>query len=39
MELTELEVYSVNDEIKTEVKKYEAQSKELESMFGVKIWE
>lgn len=39
MEITELEVYSINDNIKTETKKYEAPFKELEKMFGVKIFE
>ena len=39
MEITELEVYSINEEIKTESKTYEAPYKELETMFGVKIFE
>jgi hypothetical protein len=39
MEPTELEVYSVDDDIATESKLYEAPFKELESMFGVKIFE
>ena len=38
MEITELEVYSISDEIKTETKTYEAQFKELEEMFGVKVF-
>jgi hypothetical protein len=38
MEITELEVYSVGDDIKTETKTYEAQFKELEEMFGIKIF-
>jgi len=39
MELIELEVYSINDDIKTEEKIYEAPFKELEGLFGVKIFE
>ena len=39
MEMTELEVYSVDDEIKTETEKIEAPYKELESIFEVKIFE
>lgn len=39
MDETELEVYSVNDKIETETKKYEAPFKELQEMFGVKIFE
>jgi len=39
MESTELEVYSVGDDIKTEDLKHEAPFKELEEMFGVKIFE
>ena len=38
MEINELEVYSVNDEIKTENKTYEAPFKELEELFDVKIF-
>jgi hypothetical protein len=38
IELTELEVYSISDDIKTENKIYEAPFKELEEMFGVKIF-
>jgi hypothetical protein len=38
MEITELEVYSVGDDIKTETQTYEAPFKELEEMFGVKIF-
>jgi len=38
IEKIELEVYSVNDEIKTETKTYENRFKELETMFGVKIF-
>jgi len=39
MELIELEVYSIDNEINTELFKHEAPYKELESMFGVKIFE
>jgi hypothetical protein len=39
MEATELEVYSVSEDIKTETKTYEAPYKELENMFGVKVFE
>jgi len=39
MEITELEVYSVNDDIKTETLKHEAPFKELENIFGVKVFE
>lgn len=39
MEITELEVYSIADNINTETKKYEAPFKELEEMFGVEIFE
>jgi len=39
MERTELEVYSINDEIKTETKTYEAPYKELEELFSVKVFE
>lgn len=39
MEITELEVYSIDDNINTETQKYEAPYKELEQMFGVKIFE
>jgi hypothetical protein len=38
MEDTELEVYSVDSDIKTETKTYEAPFKELENMFDVKIF-
>lgn len=38
IEITELEVYSISEEIKTENKIYEAPFKELEKMFGVKIF-
>lgn len=39
MEITELEVYSINEDIKTENKTYEAPYKELEELFGVKVFE
>jgi hypothetical protein len=39
MEITELEVYSIGDDIKTESQTYEAPFKELQEMFGVKIFE
>jgi hypothetical protein len=39
MELIELEVYSISEEVKTESKTYEAPFKELQEMFGVKIFE
>lgn len=39
MELPELEVYSISDDTKTETTKYEAPFKELETMFGVKVFE
>ncbi len=38
MELVELEVYSINEDVKTEQDKYEEPFKELEEMFGVKIF-
>lgn len=38
MEEIELEVYSVNEEIKTETQTYEAPFKELEQLFGVKVF-
>lgn len=39
MDITELEVYSINDDINTESKTYEAPYKELENLFGIKIFE
>jgi len=39
MEITELEVYSIGEDIKTESKTYEAMYKELETIFGIKIFE
>jgi hypothetical protein len=39
MEITELEVYSIGDDIKTETLKYEGPFKELQEIFGVKIFE
>ena len=38
MELTELEVYSVDEEIVTKNEKIEAPYKELEEIFGVKVF-
>jgi hypothetical protein len=39
MELIELEVYSIGEDIKTEVKIYEAPFHELQEMFDVKVFE
>lgn len=39
IEPAELEIYSVDNDIKTESKTYEAPFKELEGLFGVKIFE
>jgi hypothetical protein len=39
MEIIELEIYSISDDIQTETQTYEAPFKELEAMFGVKIFE
>jgi len=39
MEDIELEVYSVNENIKTETKTIELPFKELEQMYNVKIFE
>lgn len=39
MEVTELEVYSIGDDVKTETLKHEALYKELEEMFNVIIIE
>jgi len=39
MELTELEVYSIHDDIQTDTQKFEAPYKELEEMFVVKVFE
>jgi len=39
MEITELEVYSINDDVATETQTYEAPLKELQEIFGVKIFE
>ena len=39
MEVTELEVYSISDDIKTETQTYVALFKELQDMFGVDIFE
>ncbi len=39
IEFTELEVYSVDEDVVTETKIYEAPMKELEDLFGVEIFE
>lgn len=39
MEMKELEVYSISEDVKTETQTIEAQFKELEGLFGVKIFE
>jgi hypothetical protein len=39
MEINELEVYSISDDVKTENQTYEAPYKELEELFGVKVFE
>lgn len=39
IEITELEVYSINDDIKTESETFEAPFNEIQGMFGVKIFE
>lgn len=39
IDAAELEVYSIDDDIQTELLKYEAPFKELEKMFDVKIFE
>jgi hypothetical protein len=39
MELTELEVYSIEDDIKTDTEKIEAPYKKLEEMFDIKVFE
>ena len=39
MEIIELEVYSINDDIKTETQTYVALFKELQDMFGIDIFE
>jgi hypothetical protein len=39
IEATDLEVYSLNEDIKTETKQYEAPYRELEGMLGVKVFE
>jgi hypothetical protein len=38
VDITELEVYSIGDDIKTETQTYVAPFKELEEMFGVKVF-
>ena len=35
---SELEIYSIDNSIDTETQKFEAPHKELEKMFGVKIF-
>jgi len=39
MGIDELEVYSINDDIKTETKTYEAPLRELQELFGLKVFE
>jgi len=39
MEVSDLEVYSIDDNVKTETEKYEAPYNELDNMFGIKIFE
>jgi len=39
MNETELEVYSVDEDVKTEMQTYEAPFAELEKLYGVKIFE
>jgi len=39
MEETELEVYSVDEDIETDIQAYEAPFKELENLYGVKIFQ
>ena len=39
MEVTDLEIYSISDDVNTETQTYEAPFKELQDMFGVKIFE
>ena len=39
VEMTELEVYSINDDVKTETQSYEAPFKELQEIFNIKIFE
>lgn len=38
MDITELEVYSIGEDIKTENETYEAPYKELEELFNVKVF-
>jgi hypothetical protein len=38
MSVSEMEVYSVDNDVKTETKNYEATPKELEELFNVKIF-
>jgi hypothetical protein len=39
IEITEMEVYSISDEIKTETEIFEKPFKELEMLFGIKVFE
>jgi hypothetical protein len=39
MEIAELEVYSIGDDMQTETKTYEAPLRELQELFGVKVFE
>jgi hypothetical protein len=39
MDITELEVYSINDDVKSELKQYEGPFKDLQEMFDVEIFE
>ena len=39
MDIKELEVYSIGEDIKTATDKYEAPYKELEELFGIKMFE
>lgn len=38
IEITEMEVYSISDEIKTETEIFEKPFKELEMLFGIKVF-
>ena len=39
IEITELEVYSIADDVSTENETYEAPYKELDGLFGIKVFE
>lgn len=39
VDIMELEIYSIDNEVKTDSLKYEAPFKELENLFGVKIFQ